>query len=54
MEAVVAGLALIGVFIGSVLVGVYIVLHDASRWRAMAQWARRFIRSETLPPSESD
>jgi hypothetical protein len=39
----IAGLALVAVLLGSVVVGVYMVLYDRAQWDGMAKRVRRFV-----------
>jgi hypothetical protein len=54
MDFVVIGMTLVGLLIGSVIVGVFLVLHEANQWSdsAMAPRARRFVRRDEFPPGK--
>lgn len=47
MDFVVVGMTLVGLLIGSVLVGVFLQLR-VNQWSAMTPRARRFVRREQL------
>jgi hypothetical protein len=54
MDFFVMGIALVGLLIGSVLIGVFAALREANNWSAsaMAQRTRRFVRREEFAPGK--
>jgi len=53
MDFVVTGLTLVGLLIGSVMIGVFLELRF-NQWCAMAPRARRFVRRGHLRQGSSD
>jgi hypothetical protein len=45
------GLAIVGLLIGTVLIGVAATLDARSRWEDMSARARRFVKSDRFPSS---
>jgi hypothetical protein len=54
MSAIFAGLAVLGVLIGSVVTGVCMVVCTRRHWPGTARWVRRFRRPDERPSDEAD